>query len=51
MAPPVYVRGVPGHVARRVIAWRQGGLINSAGADLPLTTAQLMAIADSATGG
>ena len=29
----------------------KGGLINSVGADLPLTTAQLMAIADSATGG
>jgi hypothetical protein len=35
----------------QLCAWRQGGLIYSAGADLPLTTAQLMAIADSATGG
>ena len=31
--PPVDVRGVPGHVARAVIAWRQGGLIYSVGAD------------------
>ena len=29
----------------------EGGLIYSVGADLPLTIAQLMAIADSATGG
>ena len=42
---------VPGQVAREAIAWRQGGLICSVSADLPLTTAQLMAIADSATGG
>ena len=33
------------------IAWRQGELIYSVSADLPLTTAQLMAVADSTTSG
>ena len=49
---PIYVRGVPGRVTLAAIAWRQGGLIYySVSADLPLTTAQLVAIADSTTGG
>ena len=48
---PIYVRGVPGQVTLAAIAWRQGGLIYPVSADLPLTTAQLMAIADSTTGG
>lgn len=46
----IRVRGVPGWAAPSVISWRQSGLIYSISADppLPLTTAQLIAIADSA---
>jgi hypothetical protein len=44
------LRRVQGWAAPGVIAWRQRGLIYSISADTPLTTAQLIAIADSATG-
>ena len=48
---PIRVRGVPGWAAPAAIAWRQDGLIYSVSADpLPSATAQLVAIADSATG-
>ena len=47
---PIRVRGVPGWAAPAAIAWRQDGLIYSVSADPPPTTAQLLAIADSATG-
>jgi hypothetical protein len=45
----IRVRRVPGWAAPSVIAWRQSGLIYSISAGPPLTTAQLIAIADSAT--
>jgi hypothetical protein len=44
------VRGVSGWAGPSVIAWRQGGLIYSISAGPPLITAQLIAIANSATG-
>jgi hypothetical protein len=54
---PIRVRGVLGWASEWVIAWRQRGLIYSISAGPPteaggppLTTAQLIAIADSATG-
>jgi hypothetical protein len=46
----IRVRGVRGWAAPSVIAWRQRGLIYSISAVPPLTTAQLIAIAGSATG-
>lgn len=46
----IRLRGVPGWAAPSVIAWRQRGLIYSISTYTPLTTAQLIAIADSASG-
>jgi hypothetical protein len=47
---PIRVRGVPGWAAPSTIAWRQRGLIYSITTGTPMTTTQLTAIADSATG-
>ena len=46
----IEIRGVPGWASPSAIAWRQHGIIYriSASTPLPLTTAQLTAIADSA---
>jgi hypothetical protein len=46
----IRVRGVRGWAGPSVIAWRQRGLFYSVSASPPLTTTQLTAIADSATG-
>jgi hypothetical protein len=46
----IRVRGVPGWASPSLIAWRQRGLIYSVSASPLLTTAQLISIADSATG-
>jgi hypothetical protein len=45
---PIRVRGVPGWAAPSVIAWRQRGLIYLVGAVPQMSTAELIAIADSA---
>jgi hypothetical protein len=46
----IRLRGVQGWAAPSVVAWRQRGLMYSISADTPLSTAQLIAIADSAIG-
>ena len=45
---PIRVRGQPGQAAAGVITWREEGLTNFMSASEGLTTAQLIAIADSA---
>jgi len=48
---PIYVRGSQDMSLGKLLPGVKGGLIYSVGADLPLTTAQLMAIAESVIGG
>jgi hypothetical protein len=47
---PIRVRGLPGRAVRGVITWREQGLTDAILGSLDMTTAQLVAIADSAPG-